>query len=260
MHQKKVGFCGAVFLWMPAAQSAQCAAGYYLDNGECKECNPTGQAFYCPGDDIRHPCPVTDTDYEKLTGWFFLRGHEAEWAARKPINSSAKNCWSNFDLKDEYGNITLIECPFNGENYWCDRRLWYVAGPGFYLADFDFKSSHAWYGSVRECTNRPANAHYTGSGTPDAPDGSVRDANDCPWECDAGYGKTAGGECVPLCNAGITKIHAGGAHVPLFNERHTAPALVVGYAGRICYADLVTGYATGAININIGGAIYHTVQ
>jgi len=258
MHQKKVGFYVAVFFWMPTAQSAQCAAGYYLENGECMECNPDAIPFYCPGDDMRYPCPVTDTDYEKLSGWKKIKGGEASWASTK--NVSINRCVSNIYFQDPHGNIVLIECPFNGENYWCDRRLWHVAGPGFYLADYDFTTSKDWYGSVRECTNRPANAHYTGPGTPDAPDGSVRDANDCPWECDAGYGKSAGGECVPLCNAGVTKIHAGGAHVPLFNERHTAPALVVGYAGRICYADLVTGYATGAINISIDGAIYHTVQ
>jgi len=258
MHQKKVGFYGAAFLWMPAAQSAQCAAGYYLDSGACKECNPGYQAFYCPGDDTRHPCPVTNTDYEKLSGWKKIKGDESWWAALNGV--SAGYCYGDMDFQDANGNIVLIECSFNGENYWCDRRLWYVAGPGFYLSNYVFSSSDAFYSSVRECTNRPANAHYTGPGTPDAPDGSVRDANDCPWECDAGYGKTAGGECVPLCNAGVTKIHAGGAHVPLFNERHTAPALVVGYAGRICYADLITGYATGAININIGGVIYHTVQ
>jgi len=260
MHQKKVGFYVAVFLFYTPAQSAQCAAGYYLQDGECKECNPGDRPFYCPGDDIRHPCPTTNTDYEKLTGWVWISGPEVNWANGFPTNSLAKNCHSGFHFKDEYGNKTLIECPFNGENYWCDRRLWYFAAPGFYLANYRGTTNRDWYSFVRECTNRPTNAHYTGPGTPDAPDGSVRDANDCPWECDAGYGKTAGGECVPLCNAGVTKIHAGGAHVPLFNERHTAPALVVGYAGRVCYADLVTGYATGAINISIDGAIYHTVQ
>ena len=48
---------------------------------------------------------------------------------------------------------------------------------------------------------RRLNAHYTGAGTPDSADGTIVDANDCPWECDAGYYNDNGGTCT-LCPAG----------------------------------------------------------
>jgi len=210
MHQKKVGFCGAVFFITPTAHAAQCAAGYYLDNGECVECNPTKRAFYCPGDDIRHPCPTTDTDYEKLSGWEKIKGYENSWAS---INAaSTRSCMSNIYFQDAHGNLVLSECPFNGENYWCNRQLWYVAAPGFYLANYYSTTSRDWYASVRECTNLPENAHYTGPGTPDAPDGSVRDANDCPWECDAGYyGSSANGD-TSCADCGSGNYCTGGTH------------------------------------------------
>lgn len=49
------------------ASDYKCAAGYYLnDSGECAACNPNAEPVYCPGDDLRHPCPTTDTDYNQF--------------------------------------------------------------------------------------------------------------------------------------------------------------------------------------------------
>lgn len=240
--------------FFPVAAHAVCDAGYYLENDECKVCNPDAEPFFCPGDDTRHPCPTTDTDYEKLSGWKFLYGRETNWALKNA--SYAEACHSGLHFQDSYGNSVLIECAFNGENYWCDRRLWFEAGPGFYLADYDFTSVFPWYSSVHECTNAPANAHYTGPGTPDAPNGSATDANDCPWACDDGYGRVDN-SCVPLCDAGISHLRVGNLALPLFPRTYSSPTLAVGIGGRVCYGVLYPGRTTGAINININGTIYH---
>ncbi len=253
---KRLVLCMAI-CWCGTVVAATCKPGYYLENGECKECSPNHEPFYCPGDDTRHPCPTTNTDYEKLSGWTKTSGREATYAY---TNANGRACYGYMDFKDSYGNQVVVECPFNGENYWCDKRLWYAAGPGFYLSDYSWTSSADWYSYIRECTNAPTNAHYTGAGTPDAKDGSVIDANDCPWACDTGFGRSASGECLPLCSGGATIIRANSVSAPLFNEKHTSPALAVGLGDRVCYADLVLGSARPAINISYGGQIYHTVN
>jgi len=39
-----------------------------------------------------------------------------------------------------------------------------------------------------------------------------------------------------------------------------SPALNVGYAGQVCYGNLAPGAAAGALNINVGGTVYHVVN
>ena len=82
------------------------------------------------------------------------------------------------------------------------RNLWYEAQPGYYLKD-QVTYNHGYWNTVGTCTNKPANAHYTGAGTPDT-DGGPVDVNDCPWVCDDGYyGKSENGDTsCTLCPAG----------------------------------------------------------
>ncbi len=90
---------------------------------------------------------------------------------------------------------------------------------------------------------------------------SSSDAGAASCVCNAGYGKSADGECLPVCTAGISAINTStGLSIPLFTEKHTSPALHVGYNNRVCYADLMTGRTADAININVGGQTYHIVQ
>lgn len=247
------------FIMFPVATYAVCGAGYYLENGECKLCNPGNEPFYCPGDDIRYACPSTDTDYEKLSGWKYLNGLEVAWAGKG--TASPNFCYSGFRFRDSYGNQVLIECPFNGENYWCDRRLWYVAANGFYMADYSFTSSYDWYSTLRKCSNAPENAQYTGPGTPDAPDGSVIDANDCPWECQDGYGNH-NGECVPLCDVGVRTMNTSdGIKFNLYPVRYSTPAIVIKYSDIKCYGVLTPGAAKNSINIQMNdGTQYHVIN
>ncbi len=258
MPKKTVGFLGVVAVFLgggATAHAAICAAGYYLNNGSCSNCSPGYEPYYCPGDDVRHPCPTTDTDYNQF-GYTFFDGSEANWASPQN-NSSIFNCAGSLYFRDSDGNSFLLEVSWNGENYWSDdqtRYLWYDAGWGFYLSGYRNESWKKWYHNVRPCTNAPAHAHYTGPGTPDAPDGSITDANDCPWECDAGYGRV-GDVCQPLCTAGVTQIHAGTNTAPLFPVKYTTPTLVIRTPGGICYGNLTAGHGTG-IHVTVGGTTY----
>ncbi len=67
--------------------------------------------------------------------------------------------------------------------------------------------------------------------------------------------------CAPhlKCNIGITSVRIGnGARIQLFANQHTTPALHVATDNGTCYANLTTGNGGGAINIQMGGATYHT--
>lgn len=73
-----------------------------------------------------------------------------------------------------------------------------------------------------------------------------------------GYAKNFNGQCVPLCNSGMTMINTSvGAAYPLFAQKNTSPALHVQAGDNVCYADLVSGDGSG-INIAYDGNIYHT--
>lgn len=163
----------------------------------------------------------------------------------------------DMDFIDEHGNGFLLENQFNGTNYWGTRRLWRNAGSGYYLSSYWWSSGEDWYHGVKPCTNAPEYAHYTGPGTPDAKNGSVVDANDCPWECDDGY-SLHDDACVPLCGAGVRYIKTGGGLVfNLYPVAYSSPALAVRNSGTVCYGVLTDGTAVDAININIGGQVYH---
>ena len=61
-----------------------------------------------------------------------------------------------------------------------------------------------------------------------------------------------------LCAAGITKIKtSNGVSVALYSDKATKPSMNVQYNGAVCYADMVPGRATNAINVKIDDVIYH---
>jgi len=177
------------------------------------------------------------------------------WASDKSPYE-IKHCYIDVEVVTTVGNF-LYEPNFNDGAYnQRARKLWYSTIPGYYLSPYDWTSAHDWYSGVKPCTNLPENAHYTGPGTPDAPDGSITDANDCLWTCDTGYGRVDD-ECVPLCDAGITRLHAGNVTLPLFPQSYSSPRLVVEIGDRVCYGVLRPGRVSGTINVDIGGVIYH---
>jgi len=68
-------------------------------------------------------------------------------------------------------------------------------------------------------------------------------------------------EKIQLCEAGITTLHIGnGISIPLYKKSRTTPSLHVGYNNQVCYGNLTAGSATGTVNINISGSVYHVVE
>ena len=64
-----------------------------------------------------------------------------------------------------------------------------------------------------------------------------------------------------LCGAGITKLNtSGGLSFPLYSDKSTSPSIHIKYNNMVCYVDLESGSATGAINVKYNGVVYHTVQ
>ncbi len=171
-----------------------------------------------------------------------------------------EHCYAGLIIRTTKGTF-YIESRYNGVDYWnADSLLWYAANDGYYLSDYRWTSYNDWYRDAKACTNAPANAHYTGPGTPDAPDGSVTSANDCPWECDDGYGNH-NGECMPLCTGGATKFHAGEHVFYLWRDRYTAPSLNVELSGgTVCYINLMPGLASGTVNVSLGNQTYHVTN
>ncbi len=211
------------------AHAVTCDAGYYLDeNSECAECNTPkhkNHPYYCPGDDLRHDCPANTTDYATITGAEFLytSGHSL-WAY---TNSDAiTDCAATATVHTTRGSF-LAEQAWTGTNYWNGvQKLWFAANNGYYLSSPWFTTYLTWYHDIKQCTNAPENTTYTGPGTPDNADNVIVDANDCPWRCSDGFGRTASNTCATLCKAGVTKLNTStGIVVPLFATANTVPAI-----------------------------------
>ncbi len=140
-----------------------------------------------------------------------------------------------------------------------ENKFYTNAGTGEFIAGpscpYQLQCEIGYYcvnGVRHDCTNKPNNSSYTTAGwtTPE-----------CPWECDGGYGKTFENTCNTLCPFGATSLRTDtGVNVPLFSSRNTTPAINVKINNNICYADLVPGTSTGAINIEYNGQMYHTVN
>lgn len=251
----------AALVWGGAANGwAACDAGFYLnDNGACVKCSG---GYYCPGDDTRRACPTDTTDWharvsplypvDKLDVRDLMSWHPSDDSRGAVYNV---HCFTGVTVHSPFG-ILYIESPYNGTDYWNGQSkfLWYQANPGYYLAQYLYTSYRAWYLYARQCTNAPANAHYTGAGTPAQSDSSP--TNDCPWECDTGYGNHDG-TCVPLCGAGIGKIKTGnGRTFNLYPVAYTTPSLRIGYGGQTCYGVLKSG-AAASINVRYNNQTYH---
>ena len=59
----------------------------------------------------------------------------------------------------------------------------------------------------------------------------------------------------------ITKLNtSGGLSFPLYADKSTSPSIHIKYNNMVCYVDLESGSATGAINVKYNGVVYHAVQ
>lgn len=243
----------------------KCDKKYYLN--EYDECTACPKNFYCPGDDEYHKCPNDTTDW---LGYLTALGYDVidiqtteqkAWSSYGEPCDNAKQCYADAWVQFSNG-AALIESPYNGTDYWEgeNRILFYSAKPGYYLSSYNWTSFHDWYHRIKQCTNAPEYAHYTGAGTPDEPkENGQKDFNDCPWECDIGLGKFEN-KCVPLCTAGVTKLRTDNLSFNIYLNVQTHPSLNIEYNNQVCYIGLIPGRAVNAINVEYKGQIYHTMD
>ncbi len=244
---------------MPAFADTCNTPGYYLnENNECVACK-NSEIYYCPGDGTRVPCPGASlSDYQQRANDTFTSATITSfngpfaWASDgKP--SSFSNCYTDIFIETEKGSL-LMECAYDtNRQYWCPayQYYWYEAKPGYYLSNFRWESYHAWYYSVQECTNSyPEHAHWADETPPDNPN--------CLWACDDGYGRH-GDECLPLCGAGVTTLHAGNEVVfNVYRDKLSTPSINIKYNNTVCYVNLAQG--TGQLNFRYNNTTYHATD
>ncbi|MBR1380486.1 MAG: hypothetical protein IJ560_02770 [Alphaproteobacteria bacterium] len=184
------------------AHSAKCGTMYYLADGECVRCYPDLYINkYCPGDDTIHECPI---DPNKMSYYEELYNGIKYYHTYQSMLTHGKitDCYLRLELADDMGRrFFLLGWDEEKGNY--SRILnnlihnhYYIAETGYYLAENEYTGASLYktYKYSLPCTNAPANAHYTGAGTPDV--------GNCPWECDDGFGHTYDDRCLPLCRIG----------------------------------------------------------
>jgi len=164
----------------PAASTQiTCMPGYWLNGNACDAC---GADAYCH-DNIRYPCPQFDPDNFALSdegsvvvSWGLV------FTPKKPIATKPENCVvSVVWIENSRGKYGLFWPNWSVElgQYYSDTKHWKTAATGYYLSGVHNLNSEVLYYDNLNCTNAPANAIYTGAGTPDG--------NDCPWRCNDGY-------------------------------------------------------------------------
>ena len=64
-----------------------------------------------------------------------------------------------------------------------------------------------------------------------------------------------------VCEIGVSRLMTSvGYAFQLYAEKYTEPSLVVGYNDGKCYGKLKAGNASGTLNVNFNGAVYHLVD
>ena len=99
-------------------------------------------------------------------------GYENEWGGRVSCYVACPNTPPTNSTWSVINNNCVWLC--DAGYYSADGTSCTAVDTGYYSGDGD--------NAQTACTNKPANSHYTGSATTD----------DCPWQCDTGYGSDAG--------------------------------------------------------------------
>ncbi len=235
----------------------ECDAGYYGSsaNGDTS-CVACGRGNYCPGGSNRTSCAdVVPSSSPSPNATYSLSN--GSWDDLEHC-TTADDCRCDWILEDEtrkyylnQGKCSLGPSGTTFTQYEACRDGYYAAEPLYW---------GNWYSKCLPCTNAPAHAIYTSYSTPSE---MYAVESNCPWECVNGYELNGDALCekIPLCEAGITTLHIGnGVSIPLYKNSRTTPSLHVGYNNQVCYGSLASGSATGALNVNIGGSVYHAVE
>ena len=261
-----IGIFTIVFTCMFATHAAfACDAGYYLNNNQCTECQDN---HYCPGDNQIYECPAFTYDNIEEDVYPMVVGYNvhsigdirlvSQWNYIGYEMTNIERCvlvLSNVEVDQGRMHVYRLEYSSQTGTYsraFSSSVLWNRANTGYYLDGTC--SGTNWCRRISECTNsHPNNSHYNGSGT--------IHGNDCPWECDSGYGQSDGGQCLPLCGAGVTELHVGNLYFNVYANKNTTPALNIKYNDTVCYVSLATGSGTNALHIKTdSGTVYHTVN
>ncbi|MBR1380078.1 MAG: hypothetical protein IJ560_00600 [Alphaproteobacteria bacterium] len=224
--------CSLFFvLCFGAARAATCNAGYYLDDaGKCVGCPACN---YCPGDDTKIHCPLftqTIQDVLELSGLQSIYSAACTSREQETYPYTITNCgmglYTGSGAYDKDGNKVYAFLNYETQTGLYTKftlQYYILPGVGIWLQD------EAWSGAklyklANKCTNAPTNAHYTGG---------VIGENNCPWECDAGYGHTSDDRCLPLCRIGDTAMNG----INIYAEKHTKYAMAVPRNGATCWIN-----------------------
>jgi len=174
--------CPAYATCPAASTQISCIDGYWLNGAVCTRCSGTN---YC-NNNTMYPCPAFDPSSldELLPAGHKIVGDNFRlnvWAANDLI-TKASDCslLGGLTIETPDGFYIKTSMWWNGERYWGSRDYWIrTETPGRYLSGATNFSGKRYYRQNNACTNAPANAIYTGAGSPDG--------NDCPWRCNDGY-------------------------------------------------------------------------
>ncbi|MBP5364127.1 MAG: hypothetical protein J6Y49_02135 [Alphaproteobacteria bacterium] len=116
------------------------------------------------GTAVATTCPTGLDDYPT--------GYESEWANHVSCYVACPDTPPTNSAWQVINNTCVWLC--NAGYYSADNTSCTAVDTGYYSGDGD--------NTQTACTNKPANSHYTGSAITD----------NCPWQCDTGYGSDAG--------------------------------------------------------------------
>jgi len=157
----------------------------------------------------------------------------------KPGTTSSSDMWK----QTFYGTNLATTCPAGTTEYNSGFENDWGYSNGNTATDGTYRVS------CEPCAGTlPGNATYT-TGT-------------CNWSCNTGYGLTDTNACAQLCTAGVTQLHTStGLAFNLYANKLTSPAVHIKTdTGAVCYVNLATGNATGAVHFRVGDTIYHTTN
>lgn len=276
--------------------AATCPAGKYLgaNGATCILCEI---GYYCPGDDAKYDCTqgypypssgrhnapyysdepglsackqcplITDPSIPTPTlYWYWIADSDSPEAY---IHNSIAFCrvtWENvvmetgtFSFGCQYGPINYYE----GET----RAKCQTAStlpkckPGYYIDPQNpiidiYTENRIWFPKYQYVSNL-----CTPVGIGRWSDGTDTKANTCPNGTSThGETATSAGDCKPLCDAGITKLHAGNLSFNLWPTADTAHSIVIEYNGKKCRVNLQPGKESNSINVSLPDGVYHAVN
>ena len=267
-----------------AGECTLCDIGYYCPGDDARHyCNNNIQAaLYSdePGATACKPCPPAP---DGSAPWYWpcdsCKDDEAY------IHSTVSKCRATWAAKSEpHGVFTSFSCSYGTNGYGeyeedrpkkcmgqiskCDAGYWFDAShpvitggtvtfwfhsyAEFMENEFCVPAGYGYYSVAGAVTRTKCPTGYT---TTTETAASSAECNVCA----DGYAKY-GDVCLPVCGAGIGELHVGPYTYTLWKNKPSDIAINIKSNNVVCYVGLADGAAAGALNINVGGAIYHATN